>query len=358
MANFDAAALALKAVCPNNDMLMDDKGLPSVMVYIPKFKLSDVITGASDAVHPAFIVNGTEVDGIYISKYQNIVNDSRAYSLPCEDPRASITFDQSVTYCNNKGDGWHCMTRAEWAAIALWCKKNNCQPKGNNNYGKDTSETSYIAIPTTKGSDGKANHVATGTGPLTWSHNGDFDGIWDLNGNVYEWQGGIRMVKGEIQFLVNNNAADGDNSQAAASAQWKALSASTGQFITPNGNGTTSGSVKADWVSNNHWEWKTTIANAIGEKSCGFASITCGSDISAAAKEVLQAYALVGDGGTDYGGDYTYFNNTADERAFFAGGYWFNGGTAGVFCLYGCNSRPSATPGVGFRSAFVKLPTA
>ena len=70
MANFDLSEFALKCVCPNNEILYDDKGMPSVMVYIPKFNISDVITGGANSVHPAFIVNGTEVDGIYISKYQ------------------------------------------------------------------------------------------------------------------------------------------------------------------------------------------------------------------------------------------------------------------------------------------------
>ena len=47
MANFDLAAMALKAVCPTNDILYDDKGLPSVMVKIPKFKISQVIPGGA-----------------------------------------------------------------------------------------------------------------------------------------------------------------------------------------------------------------------------------------------------------------------------------------------------------------------
>ncbi len=50
------------------------------MVYVPKFKMSDVIDGAGDSTHPAFIINGKEVPGIWISKYQNIVNNGRAYS--------------------------------------------------------------------------------------------------------------------------------------------------------------------------------------------------------------------------------------------------------------------------------------
>ena len=79
------------------------------------------------------------------------------------------------------------MTAHEWAAIALWCHKNGCEPKGNNNYGKDASESGYIAIPTYKDSGGKTCRVATGTGPVTWSHNGKMDGIFDMNGNVWEW---------------------------------------------------------------------------------------------------------------------------------------------------------------------------
>ena len=366
MANFDAAALALKAVCPTNDLLYDDKGLPSVMVYIPKFKLSDVIAGASDSTHPAFIVNGTEIDGFWVSKYQNIMQDSRAYSLPCEDPKASINFDTARTYCENKGDGWHCMTRAEWAAIALWCLNNGFQPKGNNRYGRDDSDSTYDGIPMTYGTGadaGKIYHIATGSGPISYSHNNALSGIWDLNGNVNEWQGGIRLVKGEIQVLVNNNAADADNSQAAASAQWKAINAAaTGSndlYLTPNGSGTTSGSVKLDYVSN-HWQWDTTISSQDdSSRSATFASTTCSGNISATAKELLYALCLMpaSSTATDYSGDYFYANNGADERAFYAGGSYSTGANAGVFYL-SVNARSGTNPTVGFRSAYVDLPSA
>ena len=250
MANFDLAAMALKAVCPTNEILYDDKGLPSIMVRIPKFKISQVISGGADSVHPAFIVNGQEVDAIYISKYQNIVNNNRAYSLPCEDPKTSVNLDQAISYCTQKGEGWHLMTRAEWAAIALWCKANGCMPKGNNNYGKDVSESGYKAIPVPGLNDSdRTARVLTGTGPVSWSHDGTLEGIWDLNGNIWEWMGGLRTVKGEVQVLVNNNAADLDHSQSASSAQWKAINATTGEYITPDGKGTTANSIKMDWVS-------------------------------------------------------------------------------------------------------------
>lgn len=141
MSNFDLSSLALASAFPTNKILTDDKGLPSVMVYIPKFKMSDVIDGAGDSTHPAFIVNGVEKDGIYISKYQNVAYNNRAYSLPGEDPKVSITADTARKYCEDKGAGWHMMSAMEWGALALWCKKNGWMPWGNNNYGKDTRET-------------------------------------------------------------------------------------------------------------------------------------------------------------------------------------------------------------------------
>ena len=104
MPNFDLSNLALKAVCPNNEILYDDKGLPSVMVKIPKMSYAQLGLGSSNAAHPAFIVNGQEVDAIYISKYQNIVQNGRAYSLPGQDPKAVITFDTALKACTDKGD--------------------------------------------------------------------------------------------------------------------------------------------------------------------------------------------------------------------------------------------------------------
>ena len=74
MANFDLSMLALKSVCPNNTIEVDDTDLPSVLVYIPAFKNSDVLTGGNDSTHPAFIVNGVQIPGFYYSKYQNVVH--------------------------------------------------------------------------------------------------------------------------------------------------------------------------------------------------------------------------------------------------------------------------------------------
>lgn len=333
MSNFDLASLALKSAFPTNSIITDDKGLPSVMVFIPKFKMSDVITGGSDSTHPAFIVNGVEKNGIYISKYQNKVYDGRAYSLPGEDPTCAINFDNAAARCSAKGEGWHLMTAMEWGAIALWCKKNGWLPYGNNNYGKDARETAYKAIPTLIGSDGKTNRVATGTGPVEWSHNKQLDGIYDLNGNVWEWNGGMRLVYGELQILENNDAADSSNSQAVGSAQWKAIDGTTGELIDPDGSGTTENSLKLDMVSSK-WQWITGAqADRKDEsRSSTFVNVSCADTVCDEAKELLYALALMPDDTAfDYQGDYFYANNGAAERTPCRGGYWYGGSYAGVF---------------------------
>lgn len=154
MSNFDMAELALKSVCPSNALLYDDREMPTVMVYIPKFQLRDVLSTANTSIHPAFRVNGVEIDGFYVGKYQSHQYDGRAYSLPREDPSTNVTLDMCVGYNRAKGGKFHEITAAEWAAIALWCHKNGTEPKGNNNYGKDSTETLYKAIPSC-GRDGE-----------------------------------------------------------------------------------------------------------------------------------------------------------------------------------------------------------
>lgn len=360
MANFDLTNLAVKMVCPNNVAQVDDTGLPSVLVYIPAFKNSDVLTGGDDSTHPAFIVNGVQIPGFYYSKYQNCTYNGVAYSLPAEDPQVNTNFDQALARCEAKGHGWHLSTNAEWAAIALWCKKNGFLPYGNNNYGKDSRESNYKAIPTAYDS-GKTGRVATGTGPLSWSHDQTPSGIWDLNGNVWEWQGGIRLVWGELQILANNDAADPDNPQNATSTCWKAINAADGSLVDPESKttdaaGNIAGStVKLDYV-NSVWTYSTGVSNASDtSRSCLVASATCTAAIGDAAKVLLRALALLPDEGAtadSYEGDYMWWNNGAAERCVYRGGFWYYGASAGVFCLSG-HSRSISGTYIGFRSAYI-----
>lgn len=351
MNNFDLSDFALKCICPNNELIYDDKGMPSVMVKIPKMTLAQLGMGESTDPHPAFVVNGIEKDAIWISKYQNIVQNGRAYSLPGQDPKASITMDSAIAACIAKGAGHHMMTNAEWGLMVRICQKLGSFPKGNNNYGKDSTESFYKAIPTYI-SSGQTNRVATGTGPVTWAHDGSLSGIFDLKGNVWEWVGGMRTVYGELQIMANNDAAIITTNHSASSPAWKAIDATSGALITPNGSGTTENSIKLDWVSSK-LTYSTSITDAApGEHSCTFANIVCNSSISEAAKLVLQELGLLqyGSSAELFSGNNNYFNNAQAERCFYRGGYWGHS-SYGLASFYGY-ARSSSGTYIGFRSAY------
>ncbi|MCD8004840.1 MAG: hypothetical protein LUE91_04240, partial [Oscillospiraceae bacterium] len=189
--DYTMANLVLQSVYPNNCILVDEKGVPSVMVKIPKVTLADLGIADSDTVHPAFLVNGKEVDAIYLSKYSNTIIDGCAASMPAVDPAASIRIDAAMEACSSKGKGWHLMTRMEYALIAQICARNGFLPWGNNLHGRDYRETLCTAI-----ASNDTGHRATGTGPLTWYHDRTYAGIADLNGNTSVWVGGVRLYYG------------------------------------------------------------------------------------------------------------------------------------------------------------------
>ena len=338
MTQADGNSLGNLVLPPNNEIILDDLGRPSVMVKIPKFTYADVGLSGS-GVHPAFKVNGQEVPYIYISKYQNIVEDGRAYSLPYKRPHHTVNFDQAKAFCEAKGAGWHLMTNAEWAAIALWCKKHDCMPYGNNNgsFG-DYYNTSEKGAPMPEynedwGSD--IPYTATGSGPKSWFHNNDFSGIADLNGNVYEWVGGVRVKNGELQVIQDNNSAMGVD-ESADSTLWKAIS-QAGAYVAPG----TSGAIK----------YGSAGITTDGQ----FKSATVASGVTIPA--LVKALALFPNDAADTYRDDYYYVSTSGECLFYRGGYCGDVGYAGVFYCDGGSSRSYANGDLGFRSAFVELPT-
>jgi len=415
MAKFDNVALAVKAVYPTNEVVTDDKGLPSIYVRRAKktlgqlmghveagmtasrayttgeyisvagvlYKATTSITSGATltvgtniaaiaggtTVHPAFMISNSEKDTLCFGKFQGVIHNNRLYSLAGEDPGSNKKIDEFTTYCRNKGAGHHLSTAAEWAYLALLAKRNGTQPWGNNNFGKDSRETDYVAIPTTY-SSGQINHVATGTGPMKWSDDNTMAGVWDLNGNVSEWQIGIRLVEGELQVIPQNNAADPETALGATSAEWRAINSAATDYddlfvqpekiVNSSGNAVANPSyasavtVKLDYVSSK-WKWITgTISSSSNSsRNAAFASTTIDGSISEFAALYLRAMALAPEpGDTDYEGDYFYANNGAAERVAIRGGRWSYGANGGVFYLLFINDRTDAYAYLGGRPAF------
>lgn len=351
-------AKLLARTMPNNDAFDDDSGYPSFFVWIKKFRLCDVLNTKDESVHPAFIINGKEIDGFWAGKYISSVHNGIAYSLPLADPQTWISWDQCFNYGKNKGNGYHMMTAAEYAAIALWCKKNGTMPYGNNNFGKDTRESTYQAMKTYD-DNGKTGRTATDSGPASWYHNKDLSGIADLNGNIWERKSGIRLVYGELQILANNDAADTNNPQNDTSTLWKAIRASDGALVDPectvNSDAKASGAtVRLDYISGT-WTYSTKIENTRGAYGCAFANVKADSTISDKAKLLLRSLAMLPEENAgNYDDDYFYINNQEKERLVAVGGCWDSGTDAGVFDSSARGSRGDSWLSTGFRLAYVE----
>lgn len=348
MPNFDDLKLSIEALSGGkNTVLFDDLGMPSVMVPFPKLKMSDLIAGGSENIHPAFSVDGVEKSVIYVSKYQNIVLNERGYSLPMRDPRASLNFDQAVAYCRNKGKGWSLTPYSLWSAIALWCRKNGTMPRGNNNYGADHAYGHEKGVPTYYES-GKIARCATGSGPNTWNHNWMPDGIADLNGNVWEWCAGMRLMNGEIQIIPYANCMAADASMGASSTLWKAIAAD-GTLVEPG----TAGTLKYNYVSGHIQLTSGDITPEDTWRGDTYQNMTLDSALTV--PEIAKALLIYPDEpGGDYGGDGHYMNNSG-ERLPLCGGYWNFTSSAGVFRVDLRFPRSGSSASFGFRSAYCEL---
>ncbi|WP_436660655.1 SUMF1/EgtB/PvdO family nonheme iron enzyme [Acinetobacter sp. P1(2025)] len=332
-------------------VLYTAKGQPTYMNIIQKYDMSTIDASLS-GTHPAFIVDGVEKPEIFVGTYQGRLVNGELLSLPNVDPSHSTNYDNFLTYARACGAGHHLITNAEWSAIALSCYKNDTQPFGNTYYGRSSENPLLIGRRQDGldlGNTAGAARTLTGSGPVEWRHNRKPSGIADLSGNVWEWNSGMRIFNGEIQVIADNNAALHTIDMSATSAQWKAIDAVTGNLVTPDGNGTTVGTVKyanggtADYTIN-------------GASFGAIRNLSTTNPVSAAALARLKALCLYPhtENTASYNSDY-FGKSMTGETLPIRGGGWNNAASAGVFALGLSYVRTGANTIFGARPAFVSL---
>lgn len=317
------------------------KGQPSFFYRLRKFTCESLGAGFGAGTHPAFIVGGVEKDEILIGIHQTAEVNGEMVSQAGLVPRVSINHDQAVTLARNTGPGFCVATNAMYAALALQCRAALRFPRGNNDFGRAYNATDEVGVndlgnPTT-GGNGHTS-IRAGSGPVPWNHPPNPFGVQNLNGNVWEWSPGMRIVDGEIQIIANNDAVL-SATDLSASGPWQAILAADGTLVAPGTAGTvryaTSGGTAGTLVCANGSAFSTMVADSV----------------SAAALDRLRALGLM-QPGAPLESDGFYIN-TADERLPFRGGSRGSGARAGVFALNLTYAQSYAYPNIGFRPAFV-----
>ena len=371
MPGFDEVRFALEAATGGrNTLILDDAGLPSVMVRIPMFRWSEVMVGGEDAPCSAFVVGGEVKNCIYISKYMNVVENGRAYSLPNRDPAHTLTIDQARLACSAKGRGWHLMTNAEWSAIAHWCVKNGTPPRGNSNFGRayDATHEHGVLVPGNNG-EGMDSEMRTysGTGPDSWTHDHTAFGISDLNGNIWDFVAGLRIVDGEIQIIPNNDSALCVD-ESADSPHWRAISLNSGPVMpgspdTYKYDGVSPGiSSGENILIEGGYKLSTTVSNPnytgaeadISHRAYGWMRFHDMKEQEGVTAHILlkQLGLFPAEGCRD--GAYFFLRNYG-ERTAARGGSWFDTDGGGIWDLYLRETRAFIYPDIGFRAAYVDL---
>ena len=348
MANFDDLQGAVAQFGAGNKVIYDDTGMPSIMVGVPKMKYSDIITGGTDEVLPFWIVDGEEKSTIWVSKFANIVENDRAYSLGMKLPKNYITFDQALAACRKKGNGWHLNQTGVFACLNLLSQKMGTVPHGNTNYGKDYYHPYEKGIQP----QGEANRTLTGSGEPTWYHNHDTSGIADLCGNVWEWTGGLRLMDGEIQIIPYGNCMKLDCDMTAGSTLWKAIMPD-GTLVEPG----TAGTLKIDGTGANNFTPRINTSvnyQTTGDGSGNIAFKDLAAVDGVNIPKLLIALGLCPEESAAYGGDRFYMRNHG-ERLPLRGSAFLNTSDSGPSALHLIDVRSDSIVSVGFRSAFCEL---
>ena len=270
---------------------------------------------------------GEVYDEIYISVYENTMINGKPYSLPLQEPVTNITMEDFAQACFYKGEGWHCLTAAEWGLLADTSLKLGTLPHGNTNcshWHGDDKEQGIIIEDSYK--------TLTGSGPATWTHDHTASGVHDLCGNIWEFARGVRIRDGALWAAENNDAALPETDLTECGDGWKPITDAEGHPLYVA-------------VEDNKITFNTYPSIHRDYCGCAWGNVRMNCD-----SEQLRALALFA--GEEKAG--CYVDSTEGEYILIRGGNWYRGGYAGVFGSDLGDPRSNAGGNLGGRSAYFK----
>lgn len=303
-----------------NVVLFDNGGLPSIMVkFTPE---------AGKPLDPVFMVCGRRAKAVYISKYENTLVKGVPCSIPFAQAANCIDFNAASALCRGKGDGWHLMTNAEWMYLLNESIEGGTLPHGNTARGR------YFFDESESGEKYDCGHTLTGSGPVTWTHTHTPDGVCDLCGDNWEMVAGLRLVKGAIEYIKDNDAAVANLSPD--SEAWQTAKTEAGKTIyLEAGNGVT----------------VTTEAPEEDWDGCHFKEMEIALD---EVPEILRQLGIVPQN-VEKETAYIYADSGEEEAVPVRGSSFGNTSGGGLGALYLHSARSHVYNNVGFRSAYVEF---
>jgi hypothetical protein len=340
-------------------VLYTAKGQPTFMTIVPAFSGGAIHASLAGSIHPAFATTAGERSSFMIGTYQGVIKNGELVSQPNQRPTTVQTFENFFLAAKACGNGFHIATNAEYAALGLLAWRDKQDVLGNTYYGRSAVDATQYgrradSASATAGITTGDPVILTGSGPVSFRTGLKYNGVSDLVGNLSEHNIGLRMVNREIQVLAINTAAQVATFAGITDAgDWKAIDATNGTLITPNGSGTTSNSVKVAFnTDSNEQKSNSLILTGISQPFSAVVNNEV-TPISAAALRILRLYGILSVDGTNVRGYFNIRSGLADICYSSRGGtYQTSGG--GLYSL-DINMPMPATSGISMtaRPAYI-----
>lgn len=327
-------------------------------------------SAAGYALHRAFYNNGSIRPGVFVDKYLASNNSGMASSKKngialSSAQRGSLSsavfsalngapannYGGALAAAKTRGSRFFCNTRFIFAALALlsvahgqaststafnaWYSSGSTNfPKGcNNNALGDANDTAIAYV-----SDGNGTYNCGLTGSANFfartTHNGQACGVADLNGLLWEVNTGLTS-DGTNYYLLKTAADAGaiTGGNTLATDGWGAA----GIAALYDSLGATYESMTASSTL----KYFGNAAQVLSNATSGNAWAAAGAGIPLAG----------GTGGANLFGNDGMWDYKPNELCVGSGGFWDNGGDAGVWALALYYVRGTSNPAIGFRAA-------